>query len=303
MKASRVIAFWLSYFVFCHCVSAQQIADTLFSPAVLHPVYTAGSGTVVLIDEAHGNFHRVNGRFRPFASVLRKDGYKVAGLTTPFTMASLGQAKIVVIANAIHASNLGNWKLPTPSAFPDDEIASLNAWVKGGGSLFLIADHMPFPGAAEKLAASFGFKFYNGFARKKKGGQDIFTPGKGLQENALTLGRAANEKVTSLQSFTGQAFDIPAAAVAVIVLNDDFEILMPEVAWEFDNKTPTIDAAGKVQGAFMRYGNGRVVVFGEAAMFSAQIGNGNKFGMNAPTASQNAQFLLNVIHWLDGIIE
>jgi len=26
-------------------------------------------------------------------------------------------------------------------------------------------------------------------------------------------------------------------------------------------------------------------------------------GMNHPAAKQNAQFLLNVIHWLDGLIE
>ncbi len=33
-----------------------------------------------------------------------------------------------------------------------------------GESVFLIADHMPFPGAAEELAASFGVLFGNGFA-------------------------------------------------------------------------------------------------------------------------------------------
>lgn len=301
MKISRILIFCSCCIVLFHRTSAQQIADTLFSPVIPKPAYSADNGSVVLIDEAHENFHKVNGRFKPFASVLRKDGYRVGGLATPFTNESLSRAKILVIANALHASNLGNWKLPTPSAFTDDEIVSLNAWVKNGGSLFLIADHMPMPGAAEKLAASFGFKFYNCFARKKKGGADIFTSDNGLKENTLTRGTTAEEKVTSLQSFTGQAFEIPAAAVPVIVLNDDYEILLPEVAWEFNKDTPTTDATGKVQGAFMKYGAGRIVVFGEAAMFSAQTANGNKFGMNAPTASQNVQFLLNVIHWLDGI--
>ena len=32
-------------------------------------------------------------------------------------------------------------------------------WVKGGGSLLLIADHMPFPGAAGTLASAFGVRF------------------------------------------------------------------------------------------------------------------------------------------------
>ena len=46
----------------------------------------------------------------------------------------------------------------------------------------------------------------------------------------------------------------------------------------------------------------RVAVFGEAAMFSAQLAGPDKrqMGMNAPIASKNPQFLLNVMHWLSG---
>jgi hypothetical protein len=40
------------------------------------------------------------------------------------------------------------------------------------------------------------------------------------------------------------------------------------------------------------YGSGRVAVIGEAAIFSAQV----------PEASRNAQFLLNVVHWLTGLL-
>ena len=51
--------------------------------------------------------------------------------------------------------------------------------------------------------------------------------------------------------------------------------------------------------ASLEFGKGRVVVFGEAAMFSAQVvkeDNGEEWlmGMNAPDAQQNEQFLLNV---------
>jgi len=55
----------------------------------------------------------------------------------------------------------------------------------------------------------------------------------------------------------------------------------------------------------MRVGKGRVAVFGEAAMFSAQLAGPNKapMGMNAPIAAQNPQFLLNVMHWLSGLLE
>jgi hypothetical protein len=160
---------------------------------------------------------------------------------------------------------------------------------------------MPFPGAAEKLAASFGFKLYNGFAQKKTG-KDIFTPGNGLTSNPLTKGRNENETVTSLQSFTGQAFEIPEGAQPIIILDAKYNVKMPVKAWDFKKDTPSIPGENLSQGAYLSYGKGRVVVFGEAAMFSAQQNGNSRIGMNTTSASQNLQFLLNTIHWLDGVI-
>jgi hypothetical protein len=61
-----------------------------------------------------------------------------------------------------------------------------------------------------------------------------------------------------------------------------------------------VPGAGLLQGAVLSHGRGRVAVFGEAAMFSAQLAgpNRNPMGMNAPHARQNPQFLLTVVHWL-----
>ena len=58
--------------------------------------------------------------------------------------------------------------------------------------------------------------------------------------------------------------------------------------------------AGWSQGALLKAAKGRVAVSGEAGMFTAQLAGpqARPFGMNAPAASQNAQFLLNVAHWL-----
>jgi hypothetical protein len=55
----------------------------------------------------------------------------------------------------------------------------------------------------------------------------------------------------------------------------------------------------------LNIGKGRVAVFGEAAMFSAQLAGPKKspMGMNAPIAKQNPQFLLNVMHWLSGLLD
>jgi hypothetical protein len=78
---------------------------------------------------------------------------------------------------------------------------------------------------------------------------------------------------------------------------------MPSTAWEFKDDTPKEPGKGYYQGAFMKYGNGKIVVFGEVAMFSAQIAgtgpNQRRAGFNSPRAKKDAQLLLNIIHWLD----
>jgi hypothetical protein len=50
----------------------------------------------------------------------------------------------------------------------------------------------------------------------------------------------------------------------------------------------------------MRRGKGRVAVFGEAAMFSAQLEGAlrSPMGMNLPAAAENSRFLLNLMRWL-----
>ena len=50
----------------------------------------------------------------------------------------------------------------------------------------------------------------------------------------------------------------------------------------------------------MTVGKGRLAIFGEAAMFTAQLAGPARSpaGFNHPAASENAQFVLNVMHWL-----
>lgn len=82
-------------------------------------------------------------------------------------------------------------------------------------------------------------------------------------------------------------------------------ILMPDTAWNFHSNTEIKMIEGWVQGAFKEYGNGRMVVFGEASMFTAQIGDPGrrKMGMNREDAKDNYKLLLNTIHWLDGKLD
>ena len=83
-----------------------------------------------------------------------------------------------------------------------------------------------------------------------------------------------------------------------------YELLLPAVAFDFSDSTPRISAANLLQGALVRHGGGKVAVFGEAAMFSAQLAGPDQrpMGMNAPDAPENYRYALNVLHWLSGAL-
>ncbi len=282
---------------------AQQVPDTSYDPEIPNPMYAKGKGTVVYIDEGHFNFHTKGGRYKPFATILEKDGYVVKSYTGLFETEKLSQVKILVIANALNKENAdGNWSLPTPSAFTPKEVTALDNWVKNGGSLFLIADHMPWPGANAKLASVFGFTFHNGF------NIDVINPSYFLRSNRtvvpniITTGRDSSETIYSIPNTEGQAITIPDDAHSILMFDNNAMMLMPDTAWVFHSTTPLINIAGWSQAAYKQYGKGRVVVCGEASMFSAQIGEPGKrkMGMNRFDAPDNYKLLLNIIHWLDG---
>ena len=97
----------------------------------------------------------------------------------------------------------------------------------------------------------------------------------------------------------------PDAAPLLIITGPTMLMLVPDTAWEFNEGTPRFRARGLLQGAVLRHGRGRVAVFGEAAMFSAQLAGQKRspMGMNDPQARQNPQFVLNLMHWLSGILQ
>lgn len=280
------------------CCTAQQIPDTAFTFPNPKPSFAPGSGPVVLLDEAHYNFHTLDGRYATFGKVLREDGYRVQPNRQEFTTAGLAGCKVLVIANALDSVSNTAWVTPNRSAFSASEIAAVNAWVKNGGSLFLIADHMPFAGSAQDLAQSFGIKFLNCFAmdNRRRNPERFFRGNKTLFGSEITQG--ADTVVT----FTGSAFQLPKSAQPVLALHD-YTILEPATAWQFTETTPHRDSRGLYQLGYLRYGKGKVVVSGEAAMFSAQLAgpNQNRVGMNQPEARQNGRLLLNILGWLSKI--
>ncbi len=283
--------------------TAQQLGDSVFLPEIGPPAFEPGAGPRVVLDEAHENFHTLSGRFQAFGRLLEMDGFVIEAGTTPFTAEALADVDLLVIANALNPGNASEWSLPTPSAFTPDEVTAVRDWVRGGGALLLIADHMPFPGAAAALGGAFGFTFSNGFAMDPggRGGVVVFRRSDGgLRTHPVTDGQGAGAAVDSVAAFTGQAFRSPDGAADLLVLSQGWVSLLPETAWEFEDSTPRIDVSGWSQGSVLELGQGRVAVFGEAAMFTAQRAGpgGAPMGMNAPQASQNARFVANLVHWL-----
>ena len=109
-----------------------------------------------------------------------------------------------------------------------------------------------------------------------------------LVQHIITAG------IDHVATFTGSSFELTGPGEPLLTFGPDvLSYAQPE------DPNP-LSATGHLQGAVLRVGQGRVAVFAEAAMFSAQVTGPNRspMGMNAEIAEFNAQFLLNVMHWL-----
>ncbi len=262
---------------------------------------------MVAIDSGHNNYHTIDRNFGPFASLLRNDGFRVVDSKTLFTRDGLLPFKVMVISNALPAALVNDWKLPASSAFSPAEIDAIKAWVMDGGSMLLIADHRPLAGSARDLASAFGFRWEDGFVARDPmdGRPDIFTRADAtLRDDVVTRGRDTGTVITSLRTFGGSGFRAPSDARPLIVFPSGF--MNHECGLPCPPGAPESDATGYLQGAVMSFGKGRIAVFGEAGMFSAQVWTTLKppfrFGFQAKGAEQNKQFILNLMQWLAGIL-
>ena len=298
----------------------EQLVDPTFKAVVQQPAYSQ-VGPIVAIDEAHSNFHKATGQYEPFAELLRRDGYSVKISSAKFESGALAGIDVLVIANAL-PQDLSN---PSQPAFTEEECDVVTDWVRSGGSLLLIADHAPFGSAAENLAGRFGVAMGKGWAFDRADTEGITTQLTFAREHgslgmhAILTGRASDEEVRVIRSFTGQSLSVPDGAVALMPLRatareaptpDD---LNAEDAAARNTTAPTTfgtrsrPVGGRAQGIVMMFGTGRVVVLGEAGMLSAQVvrfsdGRETKFGMNVP-GNDNQRFVLNVLHWLSGLLK
>ena len=215
---------------------------------------------------------------------------------------------------AINAQIREVWRHPIPSAFSVEEIDTLQAWVERGGGLFLVFDIFPFPGAIEALAGRFGVEVSNGFAVDERllpalsretrpplgqAGQLVFRRvDQTLAEHPVTNGRSSAERVDAVASIVGSAFRLPLGGQSLLTFGPSSVSLLPEVAWEFSEARPRQPIDGWSQGGLLRVGEGRLAIFGESGI----LAHGPRFDERHPEV-QNSQLVLNVVHWLSGLLD
>lgn len=310
--------------------ASQQIPDPDFNAAVADPAYST-SHPRVAIDQAHNNFHTKDGLFKPFADLLRNDGYDIVANTEKFTSSSLSGIKVIAISNAM--GKLSNENNNSTVAFTKPECDAVYDWVRRGGALFLIADHAPMGDAAAPLAERFGVSLGNGFVfdsnpRDFDRGdvtELVFSGDNHLLANhPITRGRNDGEGLHRLVAFTGESVTVPKGVTALLELSPtaaevptraDAELLSdPDAARakaSRDEAARKWPVKGKAMAIAFAVGRGRVVISGEAGMMTAQVFKDKdkdgteklvgKTGMSVP-GNDDKQYVLNILHWLSGLL-
>jgi len=300
----------------------RQEGDPDFDARVSRPAYPAGSARhpIVLIDQAHLNIHKAGGRYKPFADLIRNDGYDVRPNRRRFALETLAGCDVLVISNAMGFGGafqqiLNTFRIIrfegridlTSSAFSRKECRAVSEWVRRGGSLLLVADHAPAGKASAMLAAEFGVGMTNSYVEDEAPNHDAVTDNWGflvfsranglLGDHPVTLGRGPEERADRVVSFTGQGLKLPPDAVSFLTLSKTAR----DYAYRGVGDNDFRPGAGLSQGAALAFGLGRVVVLGEAAMLTSQkAGRLNlifHFGLDWPD-SDNRKLALNIMHWL-----
>jgi hypothetical protein len=293
----------------------MEEADPRFDARVRWPAYK-GRGPKALIDEAHWNRHTAHGRYAPFASLLRRDGYLVAVNRQRFDARVLERADVLVIADALgvrgsmqEVANLAGLEGTVhlrSDAFDDDETVAVRDWVRDGGALLLAAGHAPFGEAARSLARQFGVEMTDGYLQDaahhdvQTGTASflVFSRASGLLlDHPITQGQYDVERIQQILTFSGQALKGPPGSVPFLKLSDQAVDFPRHRSRPVEGRPAT----GLAQGVAFESGKGRVVVLADASMLTSQViradGKELRIGMSRQ-GFDNQQLALNIMHWL-----
>ncbi len=263
---------------------SELTVDDSFDPPIADPAFPPGTGPVVLVDEKHRDVVSLQTYLRPVGRFLRRDGYVVRPSSETFSARGLAKARILVIANA----RAPEGSPEQASAFSEAEVETVEAWVRKGGGLLLIADRAPFGAPARPLARAFGVKLDDNTILRR--GSDERPDG------VLTIDVAADgdkahpvfHGVSRVVYVVGESLDGPGP-----ILRAPAGTYSGPTAQAADGPS----AAGKPIVLAFSHGKGRVVVIGDAGIASAfgSVGGATHRGISE---ADNARFVRNLFGWL-----
>jgi len=178
-------------------------------------------------------------------------------------------------------------------AFTDEECETVIQWISAGGSLLLITDHAPWAAPSQCLTAGLGVVMSNAngtidpnhYLPEGNMGWLVFTRKAGLvEDHPVTRGRNAAERVNKVVTFYGQSLIGPKDFTPFLTLSAS--------ALDLVENGERMPAGGRAQGIAGLFGEGRVVVLGEAMMFM-------EAGLTR-SDYDNRQLALNTVRWLSG---
>jgi hypothetical protein len=300
---------------------AQTVPDSTFDTAIARPAFVTHHPRVAF-DEAHHNTHTPQERYGALAQLWLHDGCTISSAHKAFTSANLKNCNLLVIADAL-GSNADDSTAALP-AFGKQERAALHDWVRAGGALLLISDQAPIATSMASLATEFGVTLAKGLAIDPAHGDPetgnpgavLFTRANGmLADHAITRGRDSTERVNRIMTWTGQSLFGPHGSVPLFMFGHGAReyasdagaraVMVGGAPGAFD-PADAVSISGRAQGLAFEFGHGRVVVLGDAALFTAGVSYGRaaqalghpiRTGMNRDD-TDNRQFALNTLHWL-----
>jgi hypothetical protein len=282
--------------------------DPAFDTSVANPAYEASKGPAILLDGAHHNFFIQWDFIEPFTQLAIADGYRPIVGQQEFSPGYLRTFDIVMIITALPFDFTTKNEVTTEKTFTNAEIDALYEWVEAGGSLLVFSEHAPFDQAINPLLQRFGISSSIGTIVDPvhfdkilgRPGWIEFSRDNGLlnPDHPIANGRHGAEAINSVISFGGSALQ-----------GAGFSNLLRLSATAENRQHPTgvgPSGMGDSQALAGTVGSGKVVAFGDSNGFTAMIfkeedGTTNALGMNT-THHDWRQFVLNVLHWLSGIL-
>lgn len=295
-------------------VVAGPAPDPDFDPALGRATYD-GNGPRVLFDAGHHNLLTPDRRFGPLAALLEADGYRPATHAGPIDRASLAGAEVLVIggpraadvecAGVFHQFGSEDCEAARP-AFTPAEIAAVEGWVRDGGALLLALDAFPSAPAGRELAGAFGVAVTGGYALDWA---HRVGPGIAWISFAADSGTVAEHPVTRDVSraviFGGTSLTAPDAGRALLSFASPAVEELPARARADTIDVRYVPIAGRAAAVALGWGEGRVVVLGDAELLTSQRFEwyDGAVGLDGPPGHDNRRLARNIFGWLSGALD